>query len=303
MYKVDVRSFRDLPIRFADFGALHRNEESGALTGLTRVRKFQQDDAHIFCREDQISSEIIGCLDFLKTVYGTFGFKFSLELATRPEKFMGEIDTWNKAENTLAIELDNFCGKGNWKIKEKDGAFYGPKIDIYISDVINRRHQCATIQLDFQLSERFGLEYRDSGSNENTVILKRPVIIHRAIYGSIERFLALLIEHTGGKWPFWLSPRQIIILTISDEENSYAKNIQDILKKENFIVDMDDSIKSLPKKIRDAQLSQYNYILIIGKKEMKEECVSVRTRDNIDHGTKKIEDLIKELKYLVEKYQ
>lgn len=188
------RSYRELPIRLADFGALHRNEVSGALTGLTRVRRFQQDDAHIFCMPEQIEEEIAGALDFLKHVYGVFGFEFQLHLSTMPDEHLGDLATWEKAESALSKALDNLF-PGAWKLNPKDGAFYGPKIDIKLFDALKRPHQCATIQLDFQLPQRFQLHFnRDDDSKDH------PVMIHRAIFGSLERFMAILIEHTGGKW-------------------------------------------------------------------------------------------------------
>lgn len=193
IFDANLRSWRELPLRLADFGVLHRNELSGALTGLTRVRRFQQDDAHIFCAPEQISDEISGCLDFLNAIYSLFGFTFELELSTRPEKFLGEIEQWNAAEKALeeALNRQNYP----WKLNAGDGAFYGPKIDITIKDALNRPHQCATIQLDFQLPIRFNLGYTADDQTR-----RKPVIIHRAILGSMERFIAILTENYGGKW-------------------------------------------------------------------------------------------------------
>jgi len=198
-----VQSYKDLPLRLADFGVLHRNEISGALTGLTRVRKFQQDDSHIFCTEDQIQEEIVNCLNFMDHVYSLFGFEYSLELSTRPEKKMGSDEVWDFAEESLKNAL-NQTGK-RWKINPGDGAFYGPKIDIKIKDVFGRNWQLGTFQLDYQLPIRFNLTYQ--GEEET----KRPVIIHRALLGSLERFIGILIEQTKGKWPFWLNPHQVSI--------------------------------------------------------------------------------------------
>ena len=256
-----------MPIRLADFGVLHRNEASGALTGLTRVRRFQQDDAHIFCTQDQVGSEIEGAIDFLEDVYGIFGFTFDLELSTRPEKFLGEIAVWDKAERQLSNALDK-SGK-KWQLNEGDGAFYGPKIDITIRDALNRPHQCATIQLDFQLPQRFELEYRapaDSSSSSSedpssaSSVMKRPVIIHRAILGSVERMIAILTENFAGKWPFWLSPRQIMIVPVSDKVYNYS---QDVVRKQlhdaGFYVDVDVSADTLNKKIRNAELAQLQF--------------------------------------------
>jgi len=214
------RSYKELPIRFADFGVLHRNELSGALTGLTRVRRFQQDDAHIFCAQDQIKSELKGALNFMARVYGIFGFKFSLELSTRPEKFLGDIEVWNRAEKQLEEQLNEFKAEtgSEWKLNPGDGAFYGPKIDIHIKDAIHRSHQCATIQLDFQLPIRFDLKFSNNQDKP-----EKPVIIHRAILGSVERFMAILIEHTAGKWPFWISPRQVVMVPVNARNLDYAK--------------------------------------------------------------------------------
>ncbi|CAI0379685.1 unnamed protein product, partial [Linum tenue] len=219
MFQYRVRSYRELPIRMADFGALHRNEASGALTGLTRVRRFQQDDAHIFCREDQIKDEVRGVLDFIDYAYKIFGFTYELKLSTRPEQYLGEVETWDKAEAALTEALNEF-GKA-WQINEGDGAFYGPKIDISVSDALNRKFQCATLQLDFQLPDRFKLEF----SAEDETKLERPVMIHRAILGSVERMFAILLEHYKGKWPFWLSPRQAIVCPVSAKSVDYAKQV------------------------------------------------------------------------------
>eukprot|EP01098_Paradermamoeba_levis_P002089 TRINITY_DN1247_c0_g1_i1.p1 TRINITY_DN1247_c0_g1~~TRINITY_DN1247_c0_g1_i1.p1 ORF type:complete len:718 (+),score=257.49 TRINITY_DN1247_c0_g1_i1:75-2156(+) len=291
MFQHRTRSYKELPIRFADFGVLHRNELAGALTGLTRVRRFQQDDAHIFCTSSMIKSEINSCLDFLQHIYGIFGFEFSLELSTRPEKHLGKPEVWDHAENALAEALNAF-GKP-WKLNPGDGAFYGPKIDIHISDALKRSHQCATIQLDFNLPERFGLEFQsETGDYE------RPVIIHRAILGSVERMMAILIEHTAGKWPFWLSPRQCMILPVSEKFAEYAGEVQKKIHAAGFFVDVDMTDKKLQKKIPLAQLAQYNYILVVGQQEVETHTVNVRTRDNIVHGTQSVDSLIEEFKKL-----
>ncbi|XP_062945328.1 threonine--tRNA ligase 2, cytoplasmic isoform X2 [Cynocephalus volans] len=215
MFSHRPRSWREMPIRFADFGVLHRNELSGTLSGLTRVRRFQQDDAHIFCTVEQIEEEIKGCLQFLQSVYSTFGFSFQLNLSTRPEDFLGEVEMWDEAEKQLQNSLLEFGEP--WKVNPGDGAFYGPKIDIKIKDAIGRYHQCATIQLDFQLPIRFDLTYVSKDGDD-----KRPVIIHRAILGSVERMIAILSENYGGKWPFWLSPRQVLIIPVGPTCEEYA---------------------------------------------------------------------------------
>ena len=337
MFGVRTRSHHELPMRLADFGVLHRNEASGALSGMTRVRRFQQDDAHIFCQEDQIKSEIIGLFDFLKTVYGLLGFTFKMKLSTRPEKFMGKRETWDLAEDKLRSALDEFSkssGGTPWELNEGDGAFYGPKIDITISDCLRRDWQCATIQLDFQLPQNFGLEYVTSeapvkaakgqdeskpaepkeaddalavtkpeekqeipaadGTKKGRVIkpltpgCARPVMIHRAMAGSIERFTAILTEHFAGKWPFWLSPRQILIIPVGVGFYAYAKEVQEIFKKERMYVDVDLSGNTLQKKIRTGQLAQYNFIFVVGDQEMNGREVNIRFRDDQssqDRGT------------------
>jgi threonyl-tRNA synthetase len=296
MFAHRERSHRELPWRVADFGVLHRNEASGALTGLTRVRRFQQDDAHVFCREDQIVEEIEGQFDFLKSMYGLLGMTFKLRLSTRnPEKFMGELSEWDRAESSLKKALDNFTassGCAPWEYNYEDAAFYGPKIDIKISDSLKRDWQCATIQLDFQLPKNFGLEYmtaegvqkapegveakkvvtkkvegedKELSKQEKSKVLTpgcaRPVMIHRAMAGSIERFVAVLLEHYGGKWPFWLSPRQILIVPVGVGFYDYAKEVQAIFHdQQKMFVDVDLSGNTLQKKIRTGQLAQYNFI-------------------------------------------
>uniref|UniRef100_A0AAX7V7R8 threonine--tRNA ligase n=1 Tax=Astatotilapia calliptera TaxID=8154 RepID=A0AAX7V7R8_ASTCA len=289
MFDHRPRSWRELPFRMADFGVLHRNELSGALTGLTRVRRFQQDDAHIFCSMDQIESEIKGCLDFLRTVYDVFGFTFKLNLSTRPEKFLGDPEVWDQAEKQLENSLNEFGEK--WVLNPGDGAFYGPKIDIQIKDAIGRYHQCATIQLDFQLPIRFNLTF---WLHEN---LDRPVIIHRAILGSVERMIAILTENYGGKWPLWLSPRQVMVVPVGPTCEEYAEKQE--FHSSGLMTDVDlDPSCTLNKKIRNAQLAQYNFILVVGEKEKTSNTVNVRTRDNKVHGEHSVEECIKRLKQL-----
>ncbi len=393
MFDHRVRSYRELPIRMADFGALHRNEFSGALTGLTRVRRFQQDDAHIFCRLDQVKAEVEGALDFMQHTYGIFGFQFELDLSTRPKKALGSVAVWDNAEAMMTDALNAF-GRP-WKINTGDGAFYGPKIDIKVYDALGRRHQCATIQLDFQLPIRFNLRYKartvedekaeeggegEVGSSESAagevaeggaapataaaaaegsaaaggageeggkekgkgvkkakaeakaaakaaagqaapvaahghhhhegprstmqaavdraragvdelpVGFERPVIIHRAILGSVERFLAVLIEHTAGKWPFWLSPRQVAIVPVALVYLPYAQATCTTIHAAGYFVDVDASNHTLNKKVREAQLAQYNFILVVGAEEAAAGTVNIRTRDNARHGTLSIAD-------------
>ncbi|KAK0179484.1 hypothetical protein PV327_005233 [Microctonus hyperodae] len=287
MFDVRNRSWRELPLRMADFGVLHRNELSGALSGLTRVRRFQQDDAHIFCTPDQIRVEVSSCLEFLKHIYSIFGFTFKLCLSTRPEKYLGDIAVWDDAEKALADSLDAFGIP--WTINPQDGAFYGPKIDITLTDAVKRSHQCATIQLDFQLPIRFNLSYINEQGEK-----KKPVIIHRAILGSVERMIAILTESFAGKWPFWLSPRQVMVIPVGPQFDQYATQVKEKLWSAGFMAEVDiDHSDTMNKKIRNAQLAQFNFVLVVGEKERTAETVNVRTRDNVVHGEIKLEELIK----------
>ncbi|XP_034684076.1 threonine--tRNA ligase, mitochondrial 1-like [Vitis riparia] len=286
MFEHRVRSYRELPLRLADFGVLHRNEASGALTGLTRVRRFQQDDAHIFCRESQIKDEVMGVLEFINYAYNIFGFTYELKLSTRPEKYLGDLETWEKAEAALTEAL-NQSGKP-WEINEGDGAFYGPKIDISVSDALSRKFQCATLQLDFQLPSRFDLSY----SAEDEAKRERPVMIHRAILGSVERMFAILLEHYKGKWPFWLSPRQAIVCPVSEKSQPYALKVRDQIHQAGYYVDVDTTDRKIQKKVREAQLAQYNYILVVGEEEANTGQVSVRVRDKGDHSVMSMENLL-----------
>uniref|UniRef100_A0A8C7H9H6 threonine--tRNA ligase n=1 Tax=Oncorhynchus kisutch TaxID=8019 RepID=A0A8C7H9H6_ONCKI len=294
MFSHRPRSWRELPLRLADFGVLHRNELSGTLTGLTRVRRFQQDDAHIFCTMEQIESEMKGCLDFLRCVYDVFGFSFQLHLSTRPEKYLGDITVWNQAEKQLENSLNEFGEP--WKLNPGDGAFYGPKIDIKIKDAIGRYHQCATIQLDFQLPIRFNLTFVGKDGDDKA----RPVIIHRAILGSVERMIAILTENYAGKWPLWLSPRQVMFVPVNPTCEEYAKRVT-LFVEAGFMADADlDSSCLLNKKIRNAQLAQYNFILVVGEKEKLTNSVNVRTRDNKVHGELSVSEVLARLTLLKE---
>ena len=436
MFDHRVRSYRELPLRLADFGVLHRNEFSGALTGLTRVRRFQQDDAHIFCRPDQIRDEVVAALDFMDAVYGVFGFSFELDLSTRPAKALGSAEVWARAEAMMAEALNGF-GRP-WKLNPGDGAFYGPKIDIKVFDALGRRHQCATIQLDFQLPIRFNLRYKArnlaeeeaaeaaeeavaattkeeggvtptlapqvkqqqqqqqqdlpptfestavtttdassstttdapvggpfnghsgkkreknkpkpaatsvvgeggggggggggekmeevvgqsqatghhhvsqvaslverarSGVDELPTGFERPVIIHRAILGSVERFCAVLIEHTGGKWPFWLSPRQVSIVPVALKYADYAQSVAGRLHAEGYFVDVDLSKNTLNKKIRDAQVEQYNFILVVGAEEETAGTVNIRSRTNERMGTMLVDDFVSFARQLTKEHK
>uniref|UniRef100_A0A0D6QSN3 threonine--tRNA ligase n=1 Tax=Araucaria cunninghamii TaxID=56994 RepID=A0A0D6QSN3_ARACU len=286
MFDNRVRSYRELPLRLADFGVLHRNELSGALTGLTRVRRFQQDDAHIFCTRAQIKEEVHGVLDFLQYAYDVFGFTFELELSTMPEKHLGDIETWQEAEAALSEALNAFAKP--WQINAGDGAFYGPKIDITVFDALKRKFQCATIQLDFQLPKKFKLSY----STEDEAKREEPVIIHRAILGSVERMLAILLEHYAGKWPFWLSPRQAIVCPVSEKSSDYALKVRDQIHEAGYYVDVDISDRKIQKKVREAQLAQYNYILVVGEEEANTGKVSIRIRDQSAHAVKSMDELL-----------
>jgi threonyl-tRNA synthetase len=302
MFGAQIRSYRDLPIRFADFGVLHRNELSGTLSGLTRVRRFQQDDAHIYCREDQIESEVLDALNFMKDVYETFGMTYKLELSTRPKKALGDVALWEQAEAALASAMDTFGGKGSWRVNPGDGAFYGPKIDIKVMDAMDRVHQCATIQLDFQLPLRFKLQYTtgDVGEGEK---FKPPVMIHRAMLGSVERMFAVLCEHYGGKWPFWLSPRQVMLIPVHAEFFEYCEEVKAKLHKEGFYVDVDVSKATFQKKVRNAQIAQYNFQMVVGKAELESNSVNIRTRENTVEGEMKVDEMIEMCKRLRDEYK
>ncbi|KAM9404857.1 threonine--tRNA ligase 1, cytoplasmic isoform 1-T1 [Salvelinus alpinus] len=292
MFEQRVRSWRELPLRWADFGALHRNELSGALGGLTRVRRFCQDDAHIFCTPEQLEEEIIACLDFVRSVYRVFGFSFHCLLSTRPTPCLGEPALWDHAEQQLERSLQQFGER--WQLNPGDGAFYGPKIDIQIKDAIGRQHQCATIQLDFQLPIRFDLQY--VGGDGET---HRPVMVHRAVLGSLERMIAILAENFGGKWPLWLSPAQVIIIPVGGGSESYAQKVVRQFREAGFMVDVDDDQgATLNKKIRSAQLAQYNYIFVVGEKECVSGTVSVRTRGGKQLGRRPTEEVLASLTHL-----
>ncbi|XP_074598873.1 threonine--tRNA ligase 1, cytoplasmic-like [Brevipalpus obovatus] len=294
IFDSETRSWKDLPIRYAEFGTLFRNEFSGALTGLTRLRNFVQDDAHIFCSYDQIEAEIVKALEFMRDVYSVFGFTFDMVLSTRPDSFIGDIALWDKAEKALTNALNQSGFK--WKLNPGDGAFYGPKIDVTVKDALQRSHQCATIQLDFQLPIRFNLAYINQKGEK-----VKPCIIHRAIFGSVERFIAILTENFGGKWPFWISPRQVMVIPISESCKDFAEAVRDRIYGEGFEASLNaDPKEMLNKKIRDAQTDQYNFILVIGEKEKENNTVNVRTRTKQIHGEASVDHLIEEFKRLRE---
>ncbi|MCM8744951.1 threonine--tRNA ligase [Thermomicrobium sp. CFH 73360] len=284
VYNLKKRSYRDLPLRLSDCDILHRYERSGTLHGLLRVRKFQQDDAHIFVTEDQIEEEFARILDIAQLFYGIFGLRYTLRLGTRPDDFMGDPETWDKAEAALQRILDRHAGPGNYLIGEGEGAFYGPKIDILMEDALGRQWQTGTIQLDFQLPRRFGCTYTDRDGTEKT-----PVVIHRVIYGSLERFIGILIEHFAGAFPVWLAPVQAVIIPIADRHLPYAYRIRDRLYEAGLRVEVDDGDERMQAKIRNAQLQKIPYMLVVGDREVAEESVAVRLRTNENLGSMPIE--------------
>jgi threonyl-tRNA synthetase len=321
-------TYRDLPLRLADFSALHRNEASGALGGLTRLRRFAQDDAHIFCTEAQIGAEVAGCLDFIASIYGKFGFSFRAVLSTRPERSVGEASVWAAAEGALGEALGRFLGqggRGGYEVDAGGGAFYGPKIDVFVKDAIGREHQCATVQLDFNLPVRFSLSYRTAAGGEvgggeggaagageqvcatgDAPSSGVPVMIHRAVLGSLERFLGILIEHTGGKWPFWLSPRQVLLCTVASRHEAYARRVQralsfpplvaqadclpqgctyeqgecgELREDSSLWVEIDASSRTVNKKVREGQGEAFNLLVVLGDEEESGGTAAVRFRD------------------------
>jgi len=294
IYKEKLPSYRDLPIRFSEFGLDHRHELSGVLSGLFRVRAFTQDDAHIFCTEDHIEKEVSILIDLVDFVYKTFNFPYHIELSTRPEKFAGKIQNWNKAEKALEDALKS--KKVNYKLNPGDGAFYGPKIDFHIKDCLGRTWQCATIQIDFSMPEKFDLKYVAEHGNK-----LQPVMIHRTILGSIERFFGILIEHYAGKFPIWLAPVQARILTVADRFNLYAKKIKEELERDNIRVELDTRVESISYKVREAQLQKIPIIIIVGEKEEKSNTVAVRTLDNKVKFNVKVKDLINRVLDNIEK--
>ncbi len=272
LYGMRPHSYKELPYRVAEIGMVHRHELSGVLSGLFRVRVFHQDDAHIFMTPEQIQQEILGILQLVERIYSTFGLSFHLELSTRPDKFIGSDEQWEMATKGLQSALDKY-GK-DYKINEGDGAFYGPKIDVHIRDALGRTWQCGTIQLDMSLPERFNLHYIGKDNEKH-----RPIMIHRVIFGSIERFLGILIEHFAGKFPLWLSPVQIVLLPINDDLTSYARKLKDLMIKEGLRTEIDDRSESLKKKIRDAQINQIPLMLTIGEKEKENATLAIRSLD------------------------
>jgi threonyl-tRNA synthetase len=289
IYKSHMRSYRDLPMRYFELGVVHRHEKSGVLHGLMRVRQFTQDDAHIICRPDQLQEEIVGVLNFVKDIMNVFGFEYSLELSTRPEKSIGEDADWDLATESLiealkAIDLP-------YEINEGDGAFYGPKIDVKLRDCLDREWQCATVQCDFTLPERFDLGYVGEDGERH-----RPVMVHRVILGSVERFIGILTEHYAGAFPTWLAPMQARVLTVTDAHNEFAEKIKAELLKEGIRVEADTRNEKLGYKVREAQVSKIPYMLVIGDKEVEEQGVNVRMRKGENLGLKSISEVAELIK-------
>jgi len=283
VYKRRLHSYRDLPQRMAELGLVHRHELSGALHGLMRVRCFTQDDAHIFMTPEQIQDEILGVIDLIDSFYNVFGFKYHVELSTRPEDSMGTEEQWELATNALKNALES--KKMEYKINEGDGAFYGPKIDFHLEDSIGRTWQCGTIQLDFQMPEKFDLVYVGADGEKH-----RPVMVHRVVFGSIERFIAILTEHYAGAFPTWLAPVQVKLLPILDKHHDYALKIRDILEEAGIRTEVDLRNEKIGYKIREAQMQKVPYMLVIGDKEMDNEAVAVRSRKDGDLGSMPVEE-------------
>jgi threonyl-tRNA synthetase len=281
----EVRSYRDLPLRLHEQTALHRNEASGVLSGLTRVRQFSQDDAHCFVTQEQIGDEVERLLGLVQRVYGDVGLDYTAKLSTRPDDFLGEIATWDSAEAQLKAALER-AGQA-YTLNAGDGAFYGPKIDFDITDAIGRKWQCATIQLDYQIPARFNLKYIGADNAEHM-----PIVIHRAIFGSFERFIALLIEHFAGAWPLWLAPVQAVVLPISDRHQEYGRKVSERLAAAGLRVELDARQEKIGYKIREAQLQKVPYMLVAGDREAAEGTVSVRSRSAGDLGARSVDDFI-----------
>ena len=293
VYKLEPKSYKELPIRMAELGLVHRNEKSGTLHGLMRVRAFTQDDAHIFMREDQVVDEIKGVMRLIDEVYQKFGFSYEIELSTRPEHSIGSDEDWELATNALAQAV---CGMGkSYVVNEGDGAFYGPKLDFHLKDSIGRTWQCGTIQLDFQLPQRFDIDYVGADGEKH-----RPIMLHRVVFGSIERFIGILIEHYAGKFPVWIAPVQVKILPVSDKYNDYAKKVVANLEEMDIRVELDSRNEKLEYKIREARMEKVPYMIIIGENEQNKALVSVRKRDGEadkqDLGEMRLEDFVELVK-------
>ena len=293
VYKSQPRSYRDLPLRLGELGLVHRHEKSGQLHGLMRVRCFTQDDAHIYMTQEQITDEIKGVTRLIDEVYKQFGFEYFVELSTRPEDSMGSDEDWEMATNGLRNALEEMGL--DYIVNEGDGAFYGPKIDFHLRDSIGRTWQCGTIQLDFQLPQRFEAEYVAEDGTK-----KRPIMIHRVCFGSIERFIGILIEHYAGKFPVWLAPVQVKVIPVSEKSMEYASGVYEKLKAAGIRVELDHKDEKVGYKIRQAQLEKVPYMLVLGEKEVAEGAITVRSRDKGDLGRAQLDDFIQEIKKLTE---
>ncbi|HKZ72193.1 MAG TPA: threonine--tRNA ligase [Nitrospirota bacterium] len=297
IYKTKIRSYRDLPIRWAELGTVYRYERSGVLHGLLRVRGFTQDDAHIFCRPDQLEKEITSILDFTVDILKTFGFeRYDIYLSTRPEKFVGSTENWEKATTALskALEMKGLA----YQIDPGEGVFYGPKIDIKIKDVLDRAWQCTTIQVDFNLPERFSLSYVGEDG-----VPHQPIMIHRALMGSLERFFGILVEHYAGAFPLWLSPVQVRVLPITEKQNGYAEEVKSLLRQEGIRADLDSRSEKIGYKIREAQMEKVPYMFVVGGREAESRAVSVRMRKDGDIGTMPMADAVDRVKREVIEYR
>lgn len=293
LYSQKVHSYRDLPVKFAEYGPLARFEASGTLHGALRVRGMHQDDAHIFLREDQIEEQIREVLELVDAVYSAFGMKYTIKLSTRPDEYMGSLETWEKAEAALVRALE--AAGREYTVNPKDGAFYGPKLDFDVTDALGRKWQCATVQLDFQFPERFDLYYVDRDGSH-----KRPVMIHRAIMGTLERFIGILVEHFAGAFPVWLAPVQVRVLPIGSDHVAYAAKVREELVKAGIRAELDDRNEKIGYKIRDAQVQKVPYMLVVGSKEVEAGTVAVRHRRAGDQGSMPLAAFIERIRHEIE---
>ena len=293
VFKESVHSYKELPLRIGELGYVHRHELSGVLSGLFRVRAFTQDDAHIFCTPEQLETEIVDIIKLIQDMFSVFGFKgYKFTLSIRGEKkkdkYLGSDEEWNWAQNSILKALKKLNIES--EMMEGEAKFYGPSLDVQISDALGREWQCSTIQLDFNLPKRFNITYEGNDSQKHT-----PFILHRVVYGSLERFIGVLVEHYAGRFPLWLSPSQVKILSVADRHKDYANSLKSNLKSNGFIVEIDDRAETIPKKVRDAQLEQFNYILVVGDKEVADNTVTVRTREGNVEGAQKIDVFLKRI--------
>ena len=299
IYQSKLRSYKDLPLRFNDVDVIHRNEKSGQLNGLFRVRMFRQDDSHNYITDEQIGAEIKDIVEIASKMYKVFGLDYQLTLSTRPDDFMGEIETWDRAEADLKKVLNEICGENNYRINEGDGAFYGPKIDIKMKDCLGREWQMGTVQLDFQLPQRFELYYIDKDGNKKT-----PIMVHRAILGSFERFIGIITEHFAGAFPTWLAPVQVKILPLSQEKHGeYAKELMNKFIEAGIRVELDDRNEKIGYKIREAQLEKIPYMLILGDKELEAKTVGVRSRKLGDLGAMEVDEFLAKITKEINEYE